>query len=384
MELNFYTEVRYIRGMDGKIYSPRDVSKYQFYKKYLSVYKKVNVIARVEINDHYVGKDTDLVEGEGVVVVPIQYYIGPLQYFKKRRIIESEIKNTISTNKIHILRVPGRIGSIAYKFLSKYKMSYGVEVVGDPFEVFSKNGVKHPLRLFFKYYESYLLKKIVFEAKSALYVTKETLQKKYGNKNSYCASDVVISKVSLKTKDYHSFLNGNFLKLISIGSLEQFYKGPDIIVKAMKVLKDKGIFAQLTWIGEGKYKNEILDLAKQYDVKVEILGYIADRDKINYYLDQSDIFIIASRTEGLPRVIVEAFSRSLPVLGSKVGGIPELVSEEYLFKSEHYIELASLIKDILDKDILFNIGTKNLLKANDYTWEKLQVERENFYKSLIS
>lgn len=383
MNLNFYTEARYIKGKDGKIYSPKDVLKYSLFKRYLSVFDEVNVVARVKVDENYIGNESDLVEGKRVKIIPITYYIGPLDFLKKRNIIFKEIKNTITIGDSYILRVPGNIGSIAYSFLIKNNIKYGVEVVGDPYEVFSNTGIKHPLRVFFKYYNTFRLKKIVKEANSALYVTKEILQKRYPNKCMYSASNVEINISSLLNRDHKTYLLNKFLRIISIGSLEQMYKAPDVVIKSLEILNHKGIETELLWIGDGVYKEEMVNLANDLGVKVKFLGFIGDRDLINYYLDQSDIFILASRTEGLPRVIIEAFSRSLPVLGSNVGGIPELLPHECLFQNEDYVGLSKLIENNINQDKLHKMGIQNLALSKNFTVEKLQEERNKFYKSII-
>lgn len=62
------------------------------------------------------------------------------------------------------------------------------------------------------------------------------------------------------------------------------------------------------------------------------------------------LFVLASRTEGLPRAIMDAMSAGKAVIASRVGGIPELVQDGtsgYLFESENYLMLAERIKTLL-------------------------------------
>lgn len=383
MKLNFYTEARYVRGVDGKIYSPKDVLKYSLYERYLSVFSEVNVVARVEDVIGYVGEKKDLVEGQNVSVTPLTYYLGPLDYIKKSKKIKQEICDTINVDDAYILRVPGRIGSITFRMLRKEKIQYGVEVVGDPFEVFSKNGVKHPLRVFFRYYETYLLKKIVKSANCALYVTSNILQKRYTNRLQFVASNVEIFKESLFERDQKSFEIEDEFKIISIGSLEQMYKGADVLLNAMKVLKEQDVNIKLTWVGDGKYKYKMIQLACELGLEknVNFVGFLNDRKTINDLLDSSHLFVLASRTEGLPRVIIEAYSRSLPVIASAVGGIPELVKREFLFKNEDFIELSKkLLKFKLEPKSLFVTGRENLDLARDFTHDIINKERQSFFK----
>lgn len=387
MILNFYCEARFIKAKNGKIYSPKDVLKYSLFKRYLKSYSSVNVVARVLFDDNFVGDEKDLVEGEGVSVLPITYYVGPLDYLKKRANVFDDIKSTLEKGDDYILRVPGRMGSIAAKMLINRKQTYGVEVVGDPFEVFSKNGVQHPLRLFLKYSGYYQLKYIVKRAKAALYVTKYALQIRYPNKKSFVASNVQLYKEDFFCRTEESFFKDNVLNIISIGSLEQMYKGADVLIKAISILVIKGYDIKLKWVGEGKHLVELQRLVCDLGLsdRITFVGYIADRNDILRLLRESDLFVLASRTEGLPRVILEAFSQSLPVIGTAVGGIPELVEKSFLVKSEDYVGLSEKIKMFLEKPkSLYECGNKNFYSSKDFIAEKLQKERESFFNFLKS
>jgi glycosyltransferase involved in cell wall biosynthesis len=64
-----------------------------------------------------------------------------------------------------------------------------------------------------------------------------------------------------------------------------------------------------------------------------------------------DILVVPSLYEGCPSVILEAFSLNVPVVGSKAGGIPELLGhEELLFEPCNQIELAAKILGVLNSD----------------------------------
>lgn len=69
------------------------------------------------------------------------------------------------------------------------------------------------------------------------------------------------------------------------------------------------------------------------------------------FLDTVDIYIQPSKQEGLPRSVVEAMSRGCLCVGSRIAGIPELLSTKYLFNAGNVMQIAKILADI-DKDQL--------------------------------
>ena len=64
-------------------------------------------------------------------------------------------------------------------------------------------------------------------------------------------------------------------------------------------------------------------------------------------LKKNDVFIFPSKSEGLPRAVIEAMAVGLPCLSTPVGGIPELIDEEYLFDPLDEMGFTNAIKRFL-------------------------------------
>ena len=387
MKMFFYTEARYVKASDGLIYNPNGVQNLSIFKRYLDVFEEVYVVARVINDNDYKIKANEIVENDFVKVISIPYYLGPLQYLLVKKKIDKLIKKIVLENKnqCHLLRIPGNIGRIAFKQLQKYKVNYGVEVVGDPFEVFKVSFFKNPFQYYLKYKLYFNLKKITSYACCAIYVTQETLQKRYPNHKMFSASNVKIKQEEI----LHSFKKhsgvDNTVNIISIGTLEQMYKSPDILIKLIKKLNDNGIDAKLKWLGKGKHLEEMVQLSKESKIaeKVNFLGQISDKNSINEHLDHSDVFVLASKTEGLPRVIIEAFARGLPVIATNVGGIPELMPKELLVNVDDVDGFYKLVvKLITEPNYYENISKTNLEKSKMFVEGTLQQNRMNFLTHL--
>lgn len=104
-------------------------------------------------------------------------------------------------------------------------------------------------------------------------------------------------------------------------------KGIYDLLEAMVKLNSNGLDARLVIGGNGELehcKREISRLG--LNGSVELRGWVSGADKAEL-LQRSDIFVLPSHNEGFPMSILEAMSWGLPVVSTRVGGIPDLVKD---------------------------------------------------------
>jgi len=95
------------------------------------------------------------------------------------------------------------------------------------------------------------------------------------------------------------------------------------------------------------------------------------------------LFVMPSRTEGLPRAMIEAMTRALPCIGTRVGGIPELLADEDLVNPGDVDGLAAKIKEVgTSPERLTAMSERNLRRAQEYRPEVLTRRRQEFYSFL--
>ena len=125
-------------------------------------------------------------------------------------------------------------------------------------------------------------------------------------------------------------------------------------------------------------------IAKKYGVsdKIKFLGPISPGE-IFQYLDNIDIYIQPSKTEGLPRALVEAMSRGCPSLGSRTGGIPQLLDKEFTFYRGAVNEICELFKQ-MGKEAMIEAAKYCFEKTKEYDKGKLEMCRARFYKEFSS
>jgi glycosyltransferase involved in cell wall biosynthesis len=113
------------------------------------------------------------------------------------------------------------------------------------------------------------------------------------------------------------------IKILAAGRLSH-EKGFDVLIGAIALLKASKIAVQLTIAGEGPQRTELEAqiLAAGLAGAVRLAGYA---DDMNRLYDEADMFVLCSRTEGLPMVLLEAMSRGVPVIATAVGEVPEVL-----------------------------------------------------------
>jgi len=118
--------------------------------------------------------------------------------------------------------------------------------------------------------------------------------------------------------------------VMRIGTLSRLHpvKGLDRLIEACSKLKQKQIAFELVIGGDGRHRQELTELVEKLGIKdrCRFCGEISDRQS---FLDQLDVFVAPSRQEAFGINVCEAMERSLPVVGSRVGGIPELIENEH-------------------------------------------------------
>jgi glycosyltransferase involved in cell wall biosynthesis len=96
------------------------------------------------------------------------------------------------------------------------------------------------------------------------------------------------------------------------------------LLRALKLISDESITCTL--VGEGPLESNIKSMIKELKLQkqINLVKPVTDPERL---YRQHDVLVLPSHLEGLPMVILEAFSRRLPVIGADIPGIRELLSD---------------------------------------------------------
>ena len=118
--------------------------------------------------------------------------------------------------------------------------------------------------------------------------------------------------------------------VLSVGNLVPV-KATDLLIKALSSLNDTSDNVYLYCVGGGPEEQRLRSLARQKKVahKVRLVGP-RPHHEIPLWMNACDLFVMASRNEGWPSVLPEALACGKRVVGTAVGGIPEIIHSERL------------------------------------------------------
>lgn len=165
------------------------------------------------------------------------------------------------------------------------------------------------------------------------------------------------------------------------------YKAPDVVISAVESLRKKGVDCTLRWVGDGIYKAQMIEYAKQHHVEeyVSFLGLLPAGKAVRDEMDNCDIFILVSRTEGLPRALIEAMARGKYCIATRVGGIPELLDDKWLIDPNSVEQLVDAIQRVANNNQLIQEQTeKNYVTVQEYKHSVLTSHRKAFYLQVKS
>jgi glycosyltransferase involved in cell wall biosynthesis len=379
---------------DGTVYPyPASVFEYAVWRRYLDVFDHVVVFARVRCVQETPASASLQSTGPGVSFYPLPDYLGPWQYcrhYTKLKILARQILQNQDKDAC-ILRVPGNIGGLLWNELYRVRRPYGVEVVGDPWDVFAPGSVKTILRPILRRKMRWELARQCHMASAASYVTERNLQKRYPANcwSTHYSSielpaELIIDEAAINKRIQRIRLKSSLKEpwhICYVGTMSQLYKGQHILLDAVRLCIRKGINLKLTMLGDGQFRPQLEQQAQKLSIfnRVKFMGQLPPGQAVIEHLDAADMFVLPSLTEGLPRSIIEAMARGLPCITTNVGGFPEVVESQYMVKPDDSSDLAETIaKTISNVEEMKRLVKKSVEIASKYRSDVLQKRRVRF------
>lgn len=193
------------------------------------------------------------------------------------------------------------------------------------------------------------------------------------------------TRIKIKEKKISLGLNSGKLVVGSVGWLLPI-KGPMVLLKAMDRIWLNRSAVQLVYVGKGELEEKLKSESFRMGVSdsVTFLGW---RNDVHEIMPVFDLFVLPSLNEGMGRVLVEAMASGKPVVGSNVGGIPDLIKNGHnglLVEPGDEIDLSVAIEKVLtDKKMRDEMGRKGQTMARKFGVERMVEKIDDVYATLL-
>jgi glycosyltransferase involved in cell wall biosynthesis len=349
--------------------------------RYLTHFDRIVVVARLDRTNRAA---RTVASGEGVEWACIDTAeLSPARYLS---VVSRRARDVLARVDCAIVRLPGVIGPIACREALRSGTPFLAEVVGDAFDAMWNHGSwtgkvgALPLALVNRHY--------IRRAPFATYVSRSSLQRRYPPGGTWAAvSDVIVEApraevlerriASIEERDANAPA-----ALGLVGSYDIDYKGHETALRALALLRKSGRALTLRCIGGGdpaRWRARAAALGVER--WVELGGPLPQGAPVLEWMDRLDLYVIPSLQEGLPRALVEAMTRALPAVGSRRGGIPELLDAPCLHRPGDARALATVLRALLDdREAMKAQARRNWSVAMEYAPAVLQARREELVR----
>jgi glycosyltransferase involved in cell wall biosynthesis len=191
----------------------------------------------------------------------------------------------------------------------------------------------------------------------------------------------------IELQTFHELTNN--YNLLFVGRLEKI-KGVEFLIQAVSLIVKVFPQTRLTIIGDGRNKTDLFNLTKKLQIEkyIQFRGWVEHKDLATYYEKASIVVIPSVVPENFPTVCNEAMSAGRLVIGTKVGGIPEIIDDGvngYLVEPANSEQIAEkVIKLFLEEKLLKELGRNARQKAEEFSIEKHVDGLEKVYGKVMS
>lgn len=175
--------------------------------------------------------------------------------------------------------------------------------------------------------------------------------------------------------------------ILAVGRLVPV-KGYDILLQAFATLRRRGSPAHLTIVGGGHERDGLLSLARQLGVgeALDLPGPL-DAVEVRARLRRAAIFVLPSRSEGMPLALLEAMACGIPCVATRVGGVPEVVGSGagLLVEPDQPDALANALHALLANPAqAADLGQAGWQRAQDFSSAQADAAYERLYRRLLA
>ena len=371
--------------VEGKVYT--DIAfDYAYWREYLGVFDRVEPVARVgeadKVPDGWVRAD-----GPGVGFHKVYDYLGFWSFLRHWPRVLRDCAKAVSRPGPVLLRM-GNVSLMCWLNLIIMGRPYAFELVGHAGQGATtvENVQILGLGRMICFVQHYLCRIQAALAKCASYVSRY-VQSLYPTRTrrEWRFSGVKLPDSAFGRPRSESDFEHSPKRIVSVGRIEP-EKGHHVLVQAAAELRRRGMDDfSVDIIGPGSQIDKLKELAGRLGLsdRCRILGKVAPGDPLRKHLDEADVFVLPSLTEGMPRALLEAMARGVPAVGSRTGGVVELLLPEDTVTPGDAMELADKLEEALrDPPRLCRMSEHAVATAGQYHQDRMNQQKHEFWECI--
>ena len=177
------------------------------------------------------------------------------------------------------------------------------------------------------------------------------------------------------------------MRVLFVGRLHPV-KGTRYLLDAINIVHEELPEVKLILVGDGEEREHLENLTDNLELRecVEFVGRV-QHERVLDYMDQAEVFVLPSLSEGFPVTILEAMASGLPVVATRVGGIPDIIEDSingYLVDTMDQEQIAeALLRLLQNEELRKGISDKNRETAEKYQWDTVAATLEGIYQGSL-
>ena len=390
MKVAVVADHHYYADGKGNVYVPT-VYGYDYWSRYLSVFDEITVICRGNENVPFDSEKMLMASGDRVHFAFVPDFSGMKEMAKRYLSVRRRLEQHLADCDLTFVRVPSPLSRQAVNYLIRKNKIFACEVAADPAECFDRVPLAKVVKRTMKRH----CEQACSHADGVTYVTSQALQRRYPSRarleqNSGSAIETYYSNANLTEQFYRGVRNykdkPQQLELIHVANkISGGGKGHYVCLEILKQLNKHEVPVRLTFVGDGPEVPALKDRAAEYGIteNIRFTGRLAGAEALHDAYLQADVLLLPSRTEGLPRCMLEAMACGLVCLGSDAGGISELLGAEDIFFWQDAAGFANRLAQLWNDWRQMEVkSVRNRQIAEQYSATELKTRRDEFYEKL--
>jgi glycosyltransferase involved in cell wall biosynthesis len=343
-----------------------------FFDDYAAAFDEVRVAARV---DHGTAVDgMHRADGGGVDFVDLEDVHGARWVLAPWWRYCRALAEAVDWADAVCARIPSVVGWHAARLARRCGKPVMFELIGDPIAA----GAGSLPRRVGGLVQGRRTRWIARQSRLGSYVSRAHLQRRYPA--SADAATASISSIRLPPESFRpprtAPIRSGHLHLVCVGVFLAVKNQPTLL-EALAIGLRQGLSLSLTLVGDGPCRSAIERRIERLDIadRVSLTGHLVGRAKIEAELDAADLFVMPSRSEGMPRAAIEAMARGLPVVGSTAPGIRELLPEACCFDPADPQAIVAMVRRFAEPDMYREAAQACSARAVEFAHGRLSAKR---------